>query len=71
MILKDKHLSFYKINGFLKISKVFTSTELNQLKKYVLEINNLEPKIGKEMIYFDKKKKKNFFNKDWKFYKIS
>jgi 2-aminoethylphosphonate dioxygenase len=70
MIINDKHLSFYKINGFLKVSNFFTSTELNQLKKYVLEINNLEPKIGKEMIYFDKKKKKIFLTRTENFIKF-
>ena len=47
--IETKYRNFYIKNGYLKISKIFTNKEISLLKKYVADIEKLEP--PKKKIY--------------------
>lgn len=71
MPVQKNNLSFFKNNGFLKVSNFFTVNEIELLKKYVDQIHKLVPKKGKEMIYFDTKGKKVFLTRTENFVKYN
>ena len=50
--IETKYRNFYIKNGYLKISKIFTNKEI-LLLKYVADIEKLEPRKKKFMIYYD------------------
>ena len=47
--LNKKKENFYRREGYLKVTKLFSKKEIFLLKKYVSEIENFSPK--KEKIY--------------------
>ena len=71
MPVQKKNISFFKNNGFLKVSNFFTINEIKLLKKYVYQIHELVPKKGKEMIYFDTKGKRVFLTRTENFVKYN
>lgn len=61
--LSNKKIKFYKKNGYLKISNLFSKFEIFQLKKYVNEIQNFKPQKKKYMIYYDNFQNKSFMTR--------
>ena len=53
--------NFYKKNGYLHISNLFTKKDLKKLNKYIQEIKDFKEQKGRYMIYFDKIKQKMFY----------
>lgn len=61
--IETKYRNFYIKNGYLKISKIFTNKEILLLKKYVADIEKLEPRKKKFMIYYDTLGKKKIMTR--------
>ena len=69
--IETNYRNFYIKNGYLKISKIFTNKEISLLKKYVADIEKLEPRKKKFMIYYDTLGKKKNYDKNRKFFTVS
>ena len=61
--------NFYKKNGYLHISNLFTKKDLKKLNKYIQEIKDFREQKGRYMIYFDKIKHKNVLTRTENFLK--
>ena len=61
--------NFYKKNGYLHISNLFTKKDLKKLNKYIQEIKDFREQKGRYMIYFDKIKQKNVLTRTENFLK--
>jgi len=48
-----RELNFFKKNGYLKLTNIFSNQEIIKLKRYVNEIEKFKEKKKKYMIYYD------------------
>lgn len=53
MTLAKAQLQSYKNDGFLVIPKMYDQTEIQNLSRWIDEIANRPPEIGKQMVYFE------------------
>lgn len=61
--IRANNINFFKINGYLKLTKVFSSEDIIKLKKYVDEIEKYKEKKNKYMIYYEKFKGISFLTR--------
>lgn len=62
-LVNKKDYNFFKKNGYLKLTNVFSNQEIIKLKKYVNEIEKFKEKKNKYMLYYDNFKGVNFLTR--------